>query len=104
MLKPVGSLLFSATATGSSCAYCVLHTRCVTLCLSLTFADERTIVMAKTYIPSAVDVANHAHRYLTRYQAKLSAGATTDQILALTDLVACLATFLQKWFKPTPIT
>jgi len=60
--------------------------------------------MARTYIPSAVDVANHAHKYLTRYQAKMVAGATTDQILALTELISCLAVFLQKWFKPTPIT
>lgn len=56
--------------------------------------------MAKTYIPSAVDVANHAHRYLTRYQAKMVVGATTDQIAALSELVACLAVFLSKWFKP----
>jgi len=58
--------------------------------------------MAKTYIPSAVDVATTAHRYLTRYQAKLSVGATTEQLAALADLVACLAVFLGKWFKPTP--
>jgi len=59
--------------------------------------------MAKTYVPSAVDIANHAHRYLTRYQSKLSVGATSDQILALVDLISCLATFLSKWFKPAPI-
>jgi hypothetical protein len=59
--------------------------------------------MAKTYIPSAVDVANHAHRYLTRYQSKLTLGATSDQILALTELITCLAAFLAKWFKPAPI-
>lgn len=59
--------------------------------------------MAKTYIPAAVDVAQAAHRYLTRYQSKLSQGATTDQILALTELISCLATFLTKWFKPAPI-
>lgn len=60
--------------------------------------------MAKTYIPGAVDIANSAHKYLTRYQAKLTVGATTDQIAALSELIACLATFLSKWFKPTPIT
>jgi len=59
--------------------------------------------MAKTYIPSGVDVAQHAHRYLTRYQAKLTLGASSDQILALTELITCLAAFLAKWFKPTPV-
>jgi hypothetical protein len=58
----------------------------------------------KTYIPSAVDVASTAHKYLTRYQAKLSIGASPDQIAALVELVACLSVFLTKWFKPTPIT
>lgn len=56
--------------------------------------------VAKTYIPAAVDVAQAAHKYLTRYQAKLSQGATTDQLLALTELIACLSVFLTKWFKP----
>ena len=59
--------------------------------------------MAKTYIPAGVDVANAAHKYLTRYQAKLTVGASTDQILALTELITCLATFLTKWLKPPPI-
>lgn len=60
--------------------------------------------MSKTYIPSAVDIASTAHKYLTRYQAKLSIGASPEQLAALADLVACLAVFLQKWFKPTPTT
>lgn len=59
--------------------------------------------MAKTYIPAAVDVATHTHRYLTRYQSKLTASASADQILALTELIACLSVFLSKWFKPTPL-
>lgn len=59
--------------------------------------------MAKTYIPSAVDVAQHASKYLTRWQSKLSIGATTEQVAALVDLIACLAVFLQRWHKPTPI-
>jgi len=58
--------------------------------------------MAKTYIPGAVDVANATHKYLSRYQAKLTAGASTDQIAALGELLACLAVFLTKWFKPNP--
>lgn len=59
--------------------------------------------MARTYIPAAVDVATHAHRYLTRYQSKMAIGATSDQILALTELITCLAVFLTKWLKPTPL-
>lgn len=59
--------------------------------------------MAKTYIPSAVDIANSAHKYLTRYQSKLTVGATTDQVAALVDLITCLAVFLTKWFKPGPV-
>jgi len=59
--------------------------------------------MAKTYIPSAVDVASRASQYLNRWQSKLVIGATTDQIAALADLIACLAAFLQKWHKPSPI-
>jgi len=59
--------------------------------------------MAKTYIPSAVTIADQAHKYLTRYQAKLTAGATTQQVAALLDLIACLATFLNNWIKPPPV-
>lgn len=59
--------------------------------------------MTKTFVPSAVDIANHAHKYLTRYQAKLTAGASTDQVAALVDLITCLAVFLTKWFKPAPV-
>jgi hypothetical protein len=56
--------------------------------------------MAKTYIPGAVNVAKTAHKYLTRYQPTLTAGASPDQIAALVELIACLAAFLNKWFKP----
>jgi hypothetical protein len=58
--------------------------------------------MPKTYIPMAVDLAHGLHKRLTRYQATLTIGATTDQVVALTELIACLATFLSKWVKPTP--
>lgn len=58
--------------------------------------------MAKTYLPGAVDIASGAHKYLTRYQTKLANGRTTDQIAALTELIACLANFLTKWIKPPP--
>lgn len=57
--------------------------------------------MAKTYVPEANDDASDLHRYLTRYQAKLMLTApTSDQIAALTDLIACLVNFIQKWPKP----
>lgn len=56
--------------------------------------------MAKTYIPGAVDIAKSAHKYLTRYQATLTAGATTGQIAALVQLISCLADFLNNWHKP----
>jgi len=58
--------------------------------------------MAKTYIPGAVDIATASHKYLTRWQAKLSVGASSEQLVALAELISCLAAFLQKWFKPTP--
>jgi hypothetical protein len=58
--------------------------------------------MARTYIPGAVDIAQASHKYLTRYQAKLTAGASPDQIAALVALISCLATFLNNWFKPQP--
>jgi hypothetical protein len=57
--------------------------------------------MAKTYIPGAVDIATTTHKYLSRWQSKLTAGATTDQITALVELIACLASFLSRWHKPT---
>jgi hypothetical protein len=59
--------------------------------------------MAKTYIPSAVDFVAHANRYLTRWQAQMTIGATAEQIAALVELLACIAVFLQKWHKPAPI-
>lgn len=58
--------------------------------------------MAKTYIPGAVTVASLAHKYLTRYQPTLTASATPTQVAALTELIACLANFLNNWFKPPP--
>lgn len=56
--------------------------------------------MAKTYIPGAVDVASATHKYLSRWQSKLTVGATAGQVAALTELIACLANFLNNWFKP----
>jgi len=56
--------------------------------------------MTKTYVPGAVDIAKTAHKYLTRYQSTLTIGATAGQIAALVELIACLATFLNNWFKP----
>ena len=59
--------------------------------------------MSKTYIDGSVTVARAAQKYLTRWQSKLVVGATTDQIAALTDLIACIATFLSKWHKAAPV-
>jgi hypothetical protein len=57
----------------------------------------------KLYIDGGVNVARAAQKYLTRWQPKMVVGATTDQIAALTDLIACIATFLSKWHKATPV-
>jgi len=59
--------------------------------------------MAKTYIDGSVTVVRAAQKYLTRWQSKMVQGATTDQITALTDLIACIAQFLSKWHKATPV-
>lgn len=59
--------------------------------------------MARTYYPGAVSFASVTHKYLTRYQATLSGGKTSDQLTALASLIACLADFLVKWPK-TPIS
>lgn len=56
--------------------------------------------MAKTYIPSAVDSAHFLHKYLTRYQATLTAGLTSDQIICLTTLITALGGFLACVTKP----
>ena len=58
--------------------------------------------MAKTYIPAAIDAAQFLHKYLTRYQARLSADITESQANALVELITCLAAFLVNWHKPTP--
>jgi hypothetical protein len=57
----------------------------------------------KLYIDGAVTVVRHAQKYLTRWQPKLVAGATTAQVTALINLVSCLAAFLNEWHKATPI-
>jgi len=56
--------------------------------------------MHKTYVPMAVSYADAIHKRLTRYQTQLSVDKTTDQLTALSDLIACLAAFLHKWPKP----
>jgi len=62
--------------------------------------------MPKTYIPEANELAAALHRYLTRYQVKLTEGVleppTVDQLAALASLIACVVTFLQEWPKPPP--
>lgn len=59
--------------------------------------------MAKLYIDGSVTVVRQAQKYLTRWQSKMVVGATSDQILALTELITCIANFLSKWHKATPV-
>ncbi len=59
--------------------------------------------MAKTYIPSAVDKTHDLNKYFARWSAQMSIGASPAQLLALANLVACIAAFLAEWHKPTPV-
>jgi hypothetical protein len=59
--------------------------------------------MAKTYVDGSVTVARAAQKYLTRWQSKMVQDATADQIAVLVDLIACIAAFLSKWHKATPV-
>lgn len=59
--------------------------------------------MAKLYIDGGVTVVQAASKYLSRWQSKMVIGATTDQVTALTELIACIAVFLAKWHKATPV-
>lgn len=56
--------------------------------------------MPFTYVPSANTLATGLHRYLTRWQAKLSVDKTADQLTALAALISCLADFIARWPKP----
>lgn len=59
--------------------------------------------MAKTYVDGSVTVARAAQKYLTRWQSKMVVGATTGQVVALTNLISCIAAFLAEWHKATPV-
>jgi len=59
--------------------------------------------MSKLYIDGGVTVARAAQKYLSRWQSKMVVGATSDQIVALTNLITCIAEFLNKWHKATPV-
>jgi hypothetical protein len=59
--------------------------------------------MAKLYIDGGVTVVRAAQKYLTRWQSKMVIGATGGQIIALTNLITCLAAFLNEWHKAAPI-
>lgn len=59
--------------------------------------------MIKTYVWGAVTAAEATHKYLTRYQPKLSATLTTDQVTCLVNLIAALATFLACVTKPAKV-
>jgi len=54
----------------------------------------------KTYVPTANFLAVQFHKFLTRYQPKLVEGKSSDQITALTNLIACLLNFINDWPKP----
>jgi hypothetical protein len=58
--------------------------------------------MAKLYIDGAVSATRVAQKYLVRYQPSLVAGATAGQIVALTNLITCIAAFLVEWHKVPP--
>jgi hypothetical protein len=59
--------------------------------------------MAKLYVDGSVTVVRHAQKYLTRWQSKMVMSATPDQVVALTDLISCIAVFLSRWHKATPV-
>jgi len=59
--------------------------------------------MAKLYIDGGVTVARAAQKYLTRWQSKMVLGATSAQIVALTNLISCIAEFLVEWHKVPPV-
>jgi hypothetical protein len=59
--------------------------------------------MAKLYIDGSVTVVRAAQKYLTRWQSKMVIGATGGQIIALTNLISCIAEFLAAWHKATPV-
>lgn len=60
----------------------------------------------KLYVDGLRSVAEVAHRYATRYQAKLEGNLTADQYTALVEFIACVAALLVKLGKniitPTP--
>ena len=60
-------------------------------------------LVAKLYIDGSVTVVRAAQKYLSRWQSKMVIGATTDQVTALTELIACIAVFLAKWHKAAPV-
>jgi len=59
--------------------------------------------MAKTYIPSAVDKTHDLQKYFAKWSSQMSVGASPGQLLALANLVSCIATFLVEWHKPPPV-
>ena len=59
--------------------------------------------MAKLYIDGSVGVVRAAQKYLVRWQPKLVAGATVDQITALANLITCITAFLVEWHKIPPV-
>lgn len=59
--------------------------------------------MSKLYIDAGVTTVRATQKYLSRWQSKMVLGASTGQILALTNLITCLAAFLNEWHKAAPV-
>jgi len=58
--------------------------------------------MTKTYVPTARLTIYQTHRYLTRWQTKMTPFLTAPQIVCLTNLINALAECLVA-FGQTPV-
>lgn len=58
--------------------------------------------MAKTYVEGLRIVLNEAYKYGTRYQNKMAAHLTSDQLACLTSTLSAIAACIQL-LGPTPI-
>lgn len=58
--------------------------------------------MAKTGKDQAVTKVHDLNKYLAVWTAKMSVGASAQQLLALANLTKCVIEFLQEWHKTPP--
>jgi hypothetical protein len=56
---------------------------------------ERNNLMPKTYVPTLRVVAASTYRYMTRWQPKLEANMTEDQITCLVNAIAAVLALIQ---------